>query len=392
MENSEAKRIDVLEHMEHLKPIFEQSYNFIVITTPELEEPGPEFIYVNSAFTKATGYSAEELKGKTPRILQGEKSDRSVLDRLKKELKEGKFFQGHTINYRKDGSEYWVEWNISPIYNKSGELSCYFCVQHDITKQMDIQKETQRLLEIEIKNRIAQEQMLIQQSKMAIMGEMIGVIAHQWQQPLSVANLLADSLIELELDDANIAKKEIDDTSHRIMEQVKFMSDTIYDFKNFFKVDRKKSPFLIVEEIEKVLKLVKPLIYKFKIDVKIEEKKRNIYALGHANEFKQVMINFISNVKDAYEERGIKDRVFKIVVDSDEKQTYIELSDKAGGIPQNLLPQKIFEAYVSTKGDKGSGIGMNITKTIIENNMNGTICVKNIGEGATFFITLPKFK
>lgn len=75
-----------------------------------------------------------------------------------------------------------------------------------------------------------------------------------------------------------------------------------------------------------------------------------------------------------------------------EKQTYIELSDKAGGIPQNLLPQKIFEAYVSTKGDKGSGIGMNITKTIIENNMNGTICVKNIGEGATFFITLPKFK
>lgn len=138
----ESERFDFLKNFEYMKPLFEQAYNSIVVTTSQLELPGPQIIYANRAFCEHTGYTLDELIGETPRILQGEKTDRAVLDELKETLKNGDFFQGSTINYRKDGSEYWVEWNISAIHNHDGVVSHYFCVQHDITalKEIEIYK------------------------------------------------------------------------------------------------------------------------------------------------------------------------------------------------------------------------------------------------------------
>jgi len=102
--------------------IFDNSYNSVVITTPFLEGEHPKILYVNNAFTKMTGYTKEEIAGKTPRILQGEKTDREVLNRLKECLKNEEYFEGSTINYTKDGKEYLVEWNISPVYDKEKNL------------------------------------------------------------------------------------------------------------------------------------------------------------------------------------------------------------------------------------------------------------------------------
>lgn len=130
---------DLLKNLDVIKPLFEQTFNPIVITSPELELPGPQIIYANKAFCDNTGYSLDELLGQTPRILQGELTQREVLDRLKDNLKKGEFFQGSTVNYRKDGTQYWVEWNISPIYDTNNELSCYFCVQHDISIQKELE-------------------------------------------------------------------------------------------------------------------------------------------------------------------------------------------------------------------------------------------------------------
>jgi len=131
---------DLPKNLEVIKPLFEQTYNPIVITSSELELPGPQIIYANRAFCEITGYEPAELLGQIPRILQGEKTDRELLDRLKSTLKGGGFFQGSTINYKKDGSTYWVEWNISPIYDTNNELSCYFCVQHDISAQKELER------------------------------------------------------------------------------------------------------------------------------------------------------------------------------------------------------------------------------------------------------------
>ncbi|MFA9460674.1 sensor domain-containing diguanylate cyclase [Thiohalorhabdus sp. Cl-TMA] len=128
-----------------LEAAVEQSFNPVVITTAQLELPGPQILYVNTAFTRMTGYTTEEVYGRTPRILQGPETDHSVIQRLRDRLWNGQSFQGTTINYRKDGSSYWVEWNISPIRDEAGEIRNFVSVQRDITDQVMAERE-RRLL------------------------------------------------------------------------------------------------------------------------------------------------------------------------------------------------------------------------------------------------------
>ena len=110
-------------------------YDSILITELQLEKPGPRIVYVNDGFTRMTGYSREEVLGKTPRILQGAKTDRAILDRLKRRLKEGQAFFGHTINYRKDGTEFINQWDIHPLMNKDGEVTHWVSYQRDVTEK-----------------------------------------------------------------------------------------------------------------------------------------------------------------------------------------------------------------------------------------------------------------
>ncbi|MBE0499041.1 MAG: diguanylate cyclase [Campylobacterales bacterium] len=113
--------------------IFEHSYSSVVITTAQLEGDHPKIIYINDAFTKMTGYSKEDILGKTPRILQGEKTDKNVLKELKECLLNNRFFEGKAINYTKDAKEYWVEWNISPVYDDDKNLVAFISIQKDVS-------------------------------------------------------------------------------------------------------------------------------------------------------------------------------------------------------------------------------------------------------------------
>jgi diguanylate cyclase (GGDEF)-like protein/PAS domain S-box-containing protein len=118
--------------------IFNNSYNSIVITTPYLEGDHPKILYANRAFLQMTGYPKEEIIGQTPRILQGDKTDRKMLDELKACLLREEYFEGKTINYTKEGKEYWVEWNISPVYDKNKTLVAFLSLQKDITVQQNL--------------------------------------------------------------------------------------------------------------------------------------------------------------------------------------------------------------------------------------------------------------
>lgn len=118
-----------------LESAVRSDYDSILITELDLEKPGPKIVYVNDGFTKMTGYSREEVIGKTPRILQGEKTDRAVLDKLKQRLLDGKPFFGHTVNYRKDGTEFINQWDIHPLTNEKGEVTHWVSYQHDITER-----------------------------------------------------------------------------------------------------------------------------------------------------------------------------------------------------------------------------------------------------------------
>lgn len=127
------------KQLQILEEAFKQAYNSIVITTPNVENP--EFIYVNPAFSRITGYSLDEVVGKNPKILQGRDTDRAVIERLKISLKNGEFFQGSTINYRKNGNAYWVEWNITPIKDKNGEIIYFLSIQQDISQRKKLEQE-----------------------------------------------------------------------------------------------------------------------------------------------------------------------------------------------------------------------------------------------------------
>ena len=133
-------RARVDEKLRLLASAVEYAEESILITTTELERPGPEIVFVNSAFTRMTGYTAEEAIGKTPRILQGPKTDRRVLERLREQLSRGEVFYGEAINYRKDGTEFYNEWHIEPIRNDRDEITHYLAIQRDMTERKEAEK------------------------------------------------------------------------------------------------------------------------------------------------------------------------------------------------------------------------------------------------------------
>ncbi|MFU8861480.1 MAG: PAS domain S-box protein [Cyclonatronaceae bacterium] len=123
------------QHLNLLEAAIRNDYDSILITELNLEKPGPRIVYVNDGFLKMTGYTREEVIGQTPRILQGPKTDRKVLDKLKKSLQEGGSFFGQTINYRKDGSEFVNQWDIHPLLDRDGNITHWVSYQHDITER-----------------------------------------------------------------------------------------------------------------------------------------------------------------------------------------------------------------------------------------------------------------
>ncbi len=138
-----------IKNEELLKAISDNTYNSILITESNLELPGPKVVYVNEAFIDNTGYTLEDLKDKTPRVLQGEETDRKLLDELKAKCIKGEFFSGTTINYRKDGTKYYVQWNISPIKNKQNEITHYVSIQRNITKELETITTLQKIIDLQ---------------------------------------------------------------------------------------------------------------------------------------------------------------------------------------------------------------------------------------------------
>jgi PAS domain S-box-containing protein len=134
------------EHLRLLATAVECSFNAVIITGPNLAFPGPEIVYANPAFFEMTGYSPEELIGATPRLLQGEETDPEVTRQLRTTLEAGRFWQGSAVNYRKNGTAYWVEWNISPVRDGAGKITHFVSVQRDITEAVDAWKCCQVLL------------------------------------------------------------------------------------------------------------------------------------------------------------------------------------------------------------------------------------------------------
>ena len=241
---------------------------------------------------------------------------------------------------------------------------------------------------LEIKKNEEKQKMLFWQSRMASLGQMLGNIAHQWRQPLTELNL---TLFNMKRACSKNDEKRVDELYKESKLLISNMSSTIEDFSNFFNPQKEKKSFEIKEAVNEALVILKKVIemenINIKIDVPIKYK-----VLGVSNELSQVIINLIQNSKDAFRINDIKNKKITITLKEeqfpDKKYSLLEISDNAGGISKENA-DKIFEPYFTTKHkSQGTGLGLFMSKMIIEKSLDGELSHKNIKNGSTFTINL----
>ncbi|MBF0338509.1 MAG: response regulator [Nitrospirae bacterium] len=265
-------------------------------------------------------------------------------------------------------------------------------------------RELNRTLELRVQQEVEsnrqKECMLIHQSKMASMGEMIAAIAHQWRQPLN-----AISIITQDLGDAyqygSFDEAYLSESVNMTLGQVRFMTNTIDDFMNFFKPDKEKVPFKVCTAIKEVIQLINVQFTKSDINVILNDSAQATcsdepVAEGLPNEFKQTVLNILCNARDAIVKRkkqglfttGEKGEIY-VGLSTTDHTVKVALTDNGGGIPPEVIG-RVFEPYFTTKGSEGTGIGLYMSKVIIENNMGGKLYANNNSKGAVFTIELNR--
>jgi len=241
---------------------------------------------------------------------------------------------------------------------------------------------TERLRTVEeLRNK---DQLLMQQSRQAAMGEMIGNIAHQWRQPLNTVGLLVQDLSVCH-EYGSFSKEYLDAAVDKIMHLIQHMSRTIDDFRNFFKPEKEKLTFQLCEVVSRTLSLVEGNFSAKQIIIDVIAADDPAIT-GYPNEFSQVLLNILSNAADALLERNTVKPQIVVKVFTEDDKAVVTVSDNAGGIREEIIG-RIFEPYYTTKEQgKGTGVGLYMAKNIIENSMNGSLTVRNAGQGAEFRI------
>ena len=266
--------------------------------------------------------------------------------------------------------------NKAVYKNTDGTVGGIVCIMDDITE------------------RVQQKQFLIQQSKLAEMGDMIAAIAHQWNEPLvELSALVQDiqtSYLLNELKDG-----EVNDFVNDSMIQIKYMSKTLSDFRNFLKPSTKKKLFSISKALNEINEIIGKQVFYSNIEMTFNYKNENeeLLVYGYENEFKQVLLNLINNAKNKIVEKNIdfrKKAQIKINIERSAYYNIIEIIDDGGAIDEKII-NSIFDPYFTTK-ETGTGFGLYMAKVIIEDKMRGIITVKNVNDTVVFTIKLPHKK
>lgn len=244
--------------------------------------------------------------------------------------------------------------------------------------EQEVEKQKQ---EINEKNAI-----LFHQSRHAAMGEMISMIAHQWRQPLNTLALINQDLyFTFQL--GHLEPESFEKSHYLFNEHLQYMSKTIDDFRNFYRNDGTKRPEDIGEIAGLALSLSEVFLKyaKIKTDLIVTTEQKIFLA---KNEMIQVLMNLIKNAHDAIQERRIKSGQITITIGESEESVFIRVCDNAGGVP-DTIQTKIFDPYFSTKSENGTGLGLYMSKSIIEDHCQGTLTLDNTDSGACFVITIP---
>ncbi|HJV35749.1 PAS domain S-box protein [Geomonas sp.] len=287
----------------------------------------------------------------------------------------------------KDGKLRWLTSRGRVTFNEKGEPLRMVGACLDITEIVKAEK----ALKDEIAERLRaveelrkQEQLLIRQGRLAAMGEMIGNIAHQWRQPLNTLGLIVQELPRM-YQRGVFDQAYLDASTARAMQVINYMSKTIDGFRNFFGPDKEKESFRAAEVLSKTVSIVEAAFKELNLSIEVEAHP-DLQVYGYPNEFSQVILNILVNAKDAILERRIEHPKVAVRLFRENGKTVLTICDNAGGIAPEIM-ERIFDPYFTTKGpDKGTGIGLFMSKTIIEKNMNGSLTARNTAEGAEFRI------
>jgi len=325
---------------------------------------------VSLAFCRLSGYTKQHFISKPFTLLFDIETPMSELKHLWEELQKEHEYKDEVKNIDKSGSSYWLDMHIQPEYTMNKEHIGYVCVCHDVSDKKLV---------------LQQQEQMIAQSRHAAMGEMISMIAHQWRQPLGTISAITTG-ISMDIGLGNLDEKILEDKMESISKQVHHLSHTIDDFRDFFKPVKGLENTYVHKLVQEAVTLLDhrldnavEVIYKEKLDICL--------ALYH-NELVQVLINILNNSCDALNEQEIADPYIRINEYISNDYVIIEIEDNAGGIEEKVL-KHIFDPYFSTKTKNGTGLGLYMSKTIVEDHQKGELHAYNHNAGVVFKISLP---
>lgn len=346
---------------------------------------------VSDAFLYITGYKKDDIINKTYDSILAKNTNLIEFEKIKNAIEKENDFAHKVAFIKKDSSLLWVDAKIQPVYNKYGDTVGYTALMFDITQEL-ILRDKNITLSNEVssaKSEIKQkDKILADQMKLAIMGETLQLISHEWRQPLNIISIKAQKM-ELDLSFGNeITQDEMIKNLLDIKQQADELSKTIEEFQRFVKLKDSKVLTSPQEITNKAVALFTKSQNFNNIDF-IKEVAEDIKITTYPNELATILVNILTNAKEAIIKNNVKNGVIKLKVYSNKNYLIFELSDNGGGIPENILDQ-IFNPYFSTKDEKhGVRLGLYSCKIIIENHLNGSIEAKNHSSGATIKISLP---
>ncbi len=338
-------------------------------------------IHSNRVAAKIFGYEPKEMIGKPAYTFVSEQSKNLIKEKMNHYNQE----PYEAIVMRKDKTEFPailrgrnISWN-----NQRVRISTIIDISDIKQLQYDLEELNQNLedkVALQIEDIRQKDQMLQHQNKLASMGEMIGAIAHQWRQPLNAININIENLDD-DFEDGLIDRKFINDFIEKNRNMIEFMSKTIDNFRDFYKIDKNKKPFSVKEAIKITTEIKNSHLGSSFIDISVLGD--DIWIDGYKSEFEHVILNLVNNAVDAIKNSAVDNGKIEIFLD----KTSVSIQDNGGGIDKDIM-DRIFEPYFTTKGEgEGTGIGLYMSKVIVEKNMGGELYVENSKNGAKFTIS-----
>ncbi len=373
----EREIVERLKIQNIFEKIIENTLDSIVV----LDENN-EAIIINRAFEKLFGYAKAELKGIDFHKLLIPDED---YDNFKKGFNEFKnsgkgFVVDNVIKHsakKRSGEIVLVEVSVSALFIDNRWLS--IGIIRDISERERLEQK-----------RLRDERIMEHNHKMIILGEMISAISHQWRQPLNIISTLIMRL-KIKLDIGKIEKRELVEHISSANKQIEFMNKTIDDFRNFFGNSHKEEKFYIYETLRDIIEFLSYRLNSLSIDIKLDCYE-TLIIFGNKNGFKHIMLNLLNNSIDSIQEKmdEIDDKfngAIKIDVIERDKFIEIKIFDNGKGVDSAIVDD-LFSPNFTTKGEKGSGIGLYISKQIAKEDFNGTIYVGSVDVGALFVVKL----